>query len=138
MDFVNVKDIVQANVLGLESDVVNEVFNVATQTQTSVRQLAEILLQSLGKHDLKPEFLPRPVLVQKREGDISKIAKMLGYKVTVDARSGLSEVAATSPPTPRLLRCRIERTRSAGNPLRRPGGRLMKESIRAFKLDSGD
>jgi UDP-glucose 4-epimerase len=93
MDFVNVKDIVQANVLGMESDVVNEVFNVATQTQTSVKQLAEILLQSLGKHDLQPEFLPRPVLVQKREGDIAKITRMLGYRVTVDAKTGLSEVA---------------------------------------------
>jgi len=93
MDFVNVRDIVQANLLGMESGVQNEVFNVATQTQTSVRELAEILLHSLGKKDLKAEFLPRPVLVKNREGDISKITKLLGYRVTVDARTGLSEVA---------------------------------------------
>jgi UDP-glucose 4-epimerase len=93
MDFVNVRDIVQANVLGMESEVANEVFNVATQTQTSVKQLAEILLGSLGKKDIKPEFLPRPVLVKNREGDISKITRMLGYKVTVDAKTGLSDVA---------------------------------------------
>jgi UDP-glucose 4-epimerase len=93
MDFVNVRDIVQANILGMESDVVNEVFNVATQTQTSVKQLAEILLASLGKPELKAELLPRHVLVMKREGDISKISRMLGYRVSVDARTGLSEVA---------------------------------------------
>jgi len=93
MDFVNVRDIVQANVLGIESEVKNEVFNVATQTQTSVKQLAEILLESVGKKGLKPEFLPRAVLVTKREGDITKISKMLGYKVTVSAKEGLSEVA---------------------------------------------
>lgn len=93
MDFVNVRDIVQANILGMESDVANEVFNVATQTQTSVKQLSEILLASLGKPELKAELLPRPVLVKNREGDISKITRMLGYRVSVDARTGLSEVA---------------------------------------------
>ena len=94
-DFTFVANVVRANLLAAEKarDFPGEVFNVATQTQTSVKELAEILLHSLGKKDLRPEFLPRPVLVQNREGDISKITKMLGYKVTVDARTGLSEVA---------------------------------------------
>ncbi|MGQ9582477.1 MAG: SDR family NAD(P)-dependent oxidoreductase [Thermoplasmatota archaeon] len=93
MDFVNVRDIVQANVLGMESEVSNEVFNVATGTQTSVRDLAHILLESLNRKGIQPEFLPRNVLVKNREADISKIQAMLGYRVSVDAKTGLAEVA---------------------------------------------
>ncbi len=93
MDFVNVRDVVQANMLGMESEVSNEVFNVATGTQTSVRDLAHILLESLNKRGIQPEFLPRAVLVRNREADISKIQSMLGYRVTVDAKTGLAEVA---------------------------------------------
>ncbi len=92
MDFVNIKDIVQANILALQSDINNEIFNVATGTQTSIKELAEILIHSL---DLKiiPQMNPRPVMVTKRQADITKIQKMLKYKVTVNRDEGLERVA---------------------------------------------
>lgn len=92
MDFVNIKDIAQANILALESDVENEIFNVASGMQTSIKELAEILIDSLGLK-IQPEFNPRPVLVTRRQADISKIQKMLGYKVTVHRDEGLRAVA---------------------------------------------
>jgi len=92
MDFVNVKDIVSANILALKSDVENEIFNVGTGKSTTIAELANILLEGLGKKDLKPEFDGRKVIVSQRRADISKISKMLGYKVTVDTEAGLKEV----------------------------------------------
>ncbi len=92
MDFVNIKDIAQANILALETDVENEIFNVASGMQTSIKELAEILIDSLGLK-IQPEFNPRPVLVTRRQADISKIQKMLGYKVTVHRDEGLRAVA---------------------------------------------
>ncbi len=92
MDFVNVKDVVQANILALESEFENQIFNVGTGTQTTIKQLAEILIKSL-KLDIKAEFNPRKVLVSKREADISKIKNQLGYRVTVNAKQGLAEVS---------------------------------------------
>ena len=92
MDFVNIKDIAQANILALESEVENEIFNVASGVQTSIKELAEILIDSLGLN-IQPEFNPRPVLVTRRQADISKIQKMLGYKVLVNRDEGLRAVA---------------------------------------------
>jgi len=91
MDFVNVKDIVQANLLVMKSEVKNEVFNVGSSESTTIKQLAEILIKSLGK-DLTPQFDNRPTLVKQRRADINKIQK-LGYKVTVKVNEGLSEAA---------------------------------------------
>ncbi|MEK6886805.1 MAG: SDR family NAD(P)-dependent oxidoreductase [Nanoarchaeota archaeon] len=92
MDFVNVKDIVQANVLAMNSKTENEIYNVGTGISTTIADLADILIKSL-KVNVKPEFNKRDVIVSERRADISKIQKILGFKVTVNARDGLSEVA---------------------------------------------
>ncbi|MER6067097.1 SDR family NAD(P)-dependent oxidoreductase, partial [Streptomyces sp. NPDC001792] len=44
MDFVDVRDIARANVLAAESDLTDEVFNIASGTETSLKELAEDLL----------------------------------------------------------------------------------------------
>ena len=92
MDFVNVVDVVQANILAMDSNVENEIFNVGTETSTTVRDLANILIKSLGAN-VQPEFSGRAVLVKERRADIQKIKNMLGFKVTVNAEDGLAEVA---------------------------------------------
>ncbi len=40
MDFVHVHDIARANLLAAKSDVTDEVFNVASGRETSLRELA--------------------------------------------------------------------------------------------------
>jgi UDP-glucose 4-epimerase len=92
MDFIDVKDIVQANVLAMKMDVENEIFNVGTGVSTTIKDLADILIKSLNA-DVKPEFDGRKVIVNERRADITKIKEMLGFKVTVNAKEGLSEVA---------------------------------------------
>lgn len=92
MDFINVTDIIQANILAMKTPVENEIFNVGTGISTTIKDLAEILIKSLGA-DITPEFDGKKVIVTERRADISKIKKMLGFKVTVNAKDGLAEVA---------------------------------------------
>ena len=55
MDFVHVHDIARANILAAQSDVTDEVFNVASGTETSLIELADALLTVDGL-DLQPEY----------------------------------------------------------------------------------
>ena len=91
MDFVNVKDVVQANILAMESNVKNEVFNVGSGTSTTIAELAKMIIKNLNL-DAEPQFNHRDVLVSERKADISKIQKMLGFKPTIEIDKGLKEV----------------------------------------------
>ncbi|MEM0475933.1 MAG: SDR family NAD(P)-dependent oxidoreductase, partial [Candidatus Norongarragalinales archaeon] len=50
MDFVHVRDVVQANLLAVEKSVSREVFNVASGVETSVNDLVRILNDIYGKN----------------------------------------------------------------------------------------
>src|SRR3954452_10037677 len=54
MDFVFIADIARANVLGAQSDATDEVFNIASSTETSLIDLAQMLLKVMGS-DLQVE-----------------------------------------------------------------------------------
>ena len=93
MDFVYIDDVARANVRALESDVSNEVFNVASGTETSLRGLAEALLKTMGS-DQAPEFGPERAVnpVSRRLADVSKAERMLGFRATVGLEDGLSRL----------------------------------------------
>src|SRR6516225_6456171 len=55
MDFVYIDDIARANVLALQSDIGDDVFNVGSGTETSLTQLADKLLWVMGSN-LKPIY----------------------------------------------------------------------------------
>ena len=95
-DFVSVHDIVRANMLAMERPESNgEVINIGCGKPITIRRVAEILAQALGK-DLQP------VITQKyRAGDIrhcyadiSKATKLLGYQPQVTHEEGFRELAA--------------------------------------------
>jgi UDP-glucose 4-epimerase len=46
MDFVYVEDVARANILAAESDIGDDVFNVATGRETSLNELARGLLKA--------------------------------------------------------------------------------------------
>src|SRR5690349_15264815 len=50
MDFVYIDDIARANILALESDISDQVFNVASGTETSLNELAAALLRVMGSN----------------------------------------------------------------------------------------
>jgi len=93
-DFVNVQDVVDANMLALWSkNAVGEVFNIGTGTPTSIDQLAKTILQILGKESLKPIYTDsRPGDIPASYADISKARRALGYNPKVTLKEGITKL----------------------------------------------
>jgi UDP-glucose 4-epimerase len=93
MDFVYVEDIARANVLALASDVSDEVFNVASGTETSLLQLAEALGRVMGVR-IDPEFGPERKVnpVARRLASTEKAERMLGFRAEVSLEEGLTRL----------------------------------------------
>jgi UDP-glucose 4-epimerase len=90
MDFVYVEDIARANVLGLASDVSDEVFNVASGTETSLNDLAAALERVMGV-SIPPEYGPERKVnaVPRRLASTEKAERMLGFRAEVALDEGL-------------------------------------------------
>ncbi len=95
MDFVHVHDIARANILAARSHVTDEVFNIASGTETSLRQLAEMLTYLMGGSDT-PEFAPPRAVnpVPRRLLDIQKARDLLGFEAMVAIDEGLRTLVA--------------------------------------------
>jgi UDP-glucose 4-epimerase len=93
MDFVCVPDIARANVLAAESEVTDRVYNVASGTEISLRDLAEALLRTMGS-DLEIEYGPARAVngVTRRLADTSAAAADLGFKAEIGLEQGLAEL----------------------------------------------
>lgn len=90
MDFVFTQDIARANLLAAESEVTDQVFNIGSHTETSLRELAEALLRVMGA-DLGLEFGPARAVngVARRLADTSRAAELLGWKAEIGLEEGL-------------------------------------------------
>lgn len=95
MDFVHVRDVARAIVLALESEQSRTIVNVGTGTQTTVADLARILVKIVGA-DVEPQFRPRDVLVSRRAADIRRAADVLGWKPEIGVEEGLAEVVTAT------------------------------------------
>jgi UDP-glucose 4-epimerase len=91
MDFVYIDDVARANVLALDSDFDDEVFNVASGTETSLCDLAVALLRVMDAEHLSPEFGPERSVnpVSRRLASTEKAQRMLGFSSQVDLDEGL-------------------------------------------------
>lgn len=94
MDFVHVKDVAHSNILALQADVSDEVFNVGVQVETSLKQLLETLLK-VNNCKLEPVFKAANAInpVKKRIADLSKIKKDLGYQPSINLEQGLKALS---------------------------------------------
>lgn len=90
MDFIYIDDIARANVLGLKSDVSDEVFNVASGVETSLQELAETLMRVMGRQ-LQPEYGPERKVnaVPRRLASTEKAERLLGFRAQVELEDGL-------------------------------------------------
>lgn len=92
MDFVNVRDVVRANLAAIEKDVTAETINLGSSTSVSVNELAEKVIRLSGKQ-LVAEHLEGPkLIVQKRQAGIRKARDLLGFSPTVPLDDGLAEL----------------------------------------------
>jgi dTDP-L-rhamnose 4-epimerase len=92
-DFVYVKDIVQANMLAMEKEVSNEVYNVGTGNRITITNLAKKLIELHGA-DLEPEIADefRAGDIRHCFADTSKIEQELGYKPEYSLKEGMKEL----------------------------------------------
>jgi UDP-glucose 4-epimerase len=93
MDFVHVRDIARANLLAAKADVTDEVFNVASGVETSLKQLAEILLAEMGSRaaiEFGPERKVNPV--PRRLASTEKARRLLGFESSITLPEGLREL----------------------------------------------
>jgi UDP-glucose 4-epimerase len=90
MDFVYTEDIARANILAAQSAASDEVFNVASGTETSLLQLAEKLL-SVMDSDLEIEFGPERSVnkVPRRLADSGAALERLGFEAEITLDEGL-------------------------------------------------
>jgi UDP-glucose 4-epimerase len=93
MDFVFTTDIARANLLAAEADVTDAVFNIGSNTETSLLGLAEALLEVMGS-DLSVEFGPARAVngVTRRWASIDAAERQLGWKPDTDLQDGLGRL----------------------------------------------
>jgi len=88
-DFVYVDDVVNANILAMESDVNAEFFNIGTGNIISILDLATMIIKFSGLK-LKPIHQPAvPGDVKATQADITKAKMMLKWKPTTSLKDWL-------------------------------------------------
>ena len=88
-DFVYVNDVVNANMLAMESNVDGEFFNIGTNSVVSVLDLANMIIKFSGLK-LKPIHRPPvPGDVKATQADITKAKMMLKWKPTTSLKDWL-------------------------------------------------
>jgi len=91
-DFTFVKDVVNANILAMNSDATG-VYNIASGRMISIQELATLITRLTGRDsDLEPVFdKPRKGDVRHSLADISRARAVMGYKPEYSLERGLEE-----------------------------------------------
>jgi UDP-glucose 4-epimerase len=89
-DFVAVEDCGHANICALRADAVDRFYNVGTGTRTSLKELAEKLLDLTGSNQ-PIRYAPRSqsTLVRNRIGSPKRAREELGFTAQVELDAGL-------------------------------------------------
>lgn len=94
MDFVPVRDVARANILGAKANVTDEVFNVASGSETSLLQLAQTLARVMDRDTITPEFASERAVnpVPRRLAATAKADRLTGFRATIPLEHGLREL----------------------------------------------
>jgi UDP-glucose 4-epimerase len=90
MDFIYIGDVARSNVLAASSDASDEVFNVASGSETSLLELARLLIEVMGAN-VEIEHGPERSVnkVPRRLADTRAARERLGFEAEVDLEEGL-------------------------------------------------
>lgn len=97
-DYIHVADVARANVAAMASDVTGEVFNIVSGVETTVKRIAEILLDITGS-DLKPLYADEAGAVKATSSASLKLSRakaeaMLGWVPEVGVDEGIRRLIA--------------------------------------------
>lgn len=92
-DYIHVADVARANVMAMASKLTGEVFNVVTGSETTVKQIAEILLE-LAASELEPRYADEAGAVKATSSaslrlSREKARRMLGWEPQVSVEQGI-------------------------------------------------
>jgi len=94
MDFIYVEDVARSNLLALKAEATDANYNIASGTETSLNELARLILQLTGsslqpiyKKDANPG-------VQKRKAGVERAKTDLGFEAAIPLEEGLNKLIA--------------------------------------------
>ena len=91
-DFIYVSDVARANICALKANVTDAFYNVGSGVQTSIKELAELILKVTGNSlEIQYESAGQ-TFVTNRIGDPSRAEKEIGFKYTIDINEGLRKL----------------------------------------------
>lgn len=92
-DFVAVEDCARANLCAMKADVSDRFYNVGTGKRTSLKELAETLLNLTGCNRLI-NYAPRSqaTLVRNRIGSPVRASQEIGFTANIDLNEGLTRL----------------------------------------------
>jgi nucleoside-diphosphate-sugar epimerase len=93
MDFVHVTDVAKANVLAALSTATDVVFNVGTGVETSLNELARMLIAVMGSR-MHPHYAEARKInpVSRRLASVEAAARVLGFRSAVGLEAGLRDL----------------------------------------------
>ena len=93
-DFVYVKDACRSMVLGMESNLSNQSYNISSGNQVSILMLCKSIMKLMDKEDIPIEFkeVNEKTLVNNRIGSTEKAKTELGFEVSTSLEEGLMNV----------------------------------------------
>lgn len=91
-DFVYVGDCARANVCAMKADATDRFYNVGTGLRTTIKELAELILEVTGSH-LQIQYEPGGMtFVKNRIGSPVRAVEEIGFSATVELREGLERL----------------------------------------------
>jgi UDP-glucose 4-epimerase len=92
-DFVAVEDCARANICAVKAETTDRFYNVGTGTRTSLKEVAELLLNLTGSNQ-PINYRPRSqaTLVRNRIGDPRRAAAEIGFRAKIELKDGLSRL----------------------------------------------
>jgi dTDP-L-rhamnose 4-epimerase len=94
-DFVHVHDVARACLRALQTDRINDVFNIGSGQSRTILSIARDLAQVMGRSDLVPTLTRKYRAGDIRHcfADISKSRAVLGFEPSVSFKDGLEELS---------------------------------------------
>ncbi|UCE88913.1 MAG: NAD-dependent epimerase/dehydratase family protein [Pseudomonadota bacterium] len=91
-DFISVVDCARANVCAMKAEATDEFYNVGTGIKTTIKELAELILEITGS-DLEIQYEPGGMtFVKNRIGSPVKASEQIGFTAGTPLRRGLEEL----------------------------------------------
>lgn len=92
-DFVAVEDCGLANVCAMKADTVDENYNVGTGSRTSLKELAQYLIELTGcEQEIQYKPRSQATLVRNRIGDPTKAKNEIGFDAQIELQEGLKRL----------------------------------------------